>query len=203
MTKKPSALHVPLNIVGNRLTVRLGKVPGAGGIHVDNTETEWLAPFLEEFELSNAENPLSGSLHITYEGGLFRVTGEVEFEPMLECVRSLTHFRKPITATVNGVFLNQKSTKIESHSSHLVEKELNEFDMEVYYHDGLALDLNEIILDSLRLALPDFPLCQEDCKGICFECGCVLNGRTQCGWDGRGEIERRNTSCPSFSQLCH
>jgi uncharacterized protein len=37
------------------------------------------------------------------------------------------------------------------------------------------LDLEELIGDSLLLEIPINPICKEDCKGLCIECGQNLN----------------------------
>jgi uncharacterized protein len=37
------------------------------------------------------------------------------------------------------------------------------------------LDLGEIIREALILAVPEFPLCREDCRGLCPRCGADLN----------------------------
>jgi uncharacterized protein len=37
------------------------------------------------------------------------------------------------------------------------------------------VNLREMVLDSLFSALPVLPLCREDCRGICSQCGADLN----------------------------
>ncbi|HET7038871.1 MAG TPA: DUF177 domain-containing protein [Gemmatimonadales bacterium] len=37
------------------------------------------------------------------------------------------------------------------------------------------LDLTEAVREELILAAPEFPLCREDCKGLCPRCGADLN----------------------------
>ena len=41
--------------------------------------------------------------------------------------------------------------------------------------DHHQIDLREAIRQNLVLALPIQPLCREDCKGLCPECGRDLN----------------------------
>ena len=53
------------------------------------------------------------------------------------------------------------------------------------------LDLTESVREGIILALPSYPICKEDCKGICFHCGQDLNvsacrcakGETNSPWD--------------------
>jgi DUF177 domain-containing protein len=45
-----------------------------------------------------------------------------------------------------------------------------------YSLDGDLLDLEPVLRDALVLALPLAPRCQEDCPGLCAECGVRLAG---------------------------
>jgi uncharacterized protein len=51
---------------------------------------------------------------------------------------------------------------------------------EVY--SGKVIDLDPILREQLLLALPGYPVCKEDCKGLCPVCGANLNDR-ECGCD--------------------
>jgi len=56
-----------------------------------------------------------------------------------------------------------------------------EGDLEFYDED---IDLRGVTHDAFVLALPIAPLCREDCRGLCPECGANLNRET-CGCEGR------------------
>jgi uncharacterized protein len=47
---------------------------------------------------------------------------------------------------------------------------------------GKEIDLDPIVREQILLALPGYPLCREDCKGLCPACGQNLNER-DCGCD--------------------
>ncbi|WP_460859873.1 YceD family protein [Nocardiopsis coralliicola] len=56
---------------------------------------------------------------------------------------------------------------------------------EDYYLEGDLLDLEQVVRDATVLALPLSPLCQDDCPGLCAECGVKL---AEAGADhGHGE----------------
>jgi uncharacterized protein len=43
------------------------------------------------------------------------------------------------------------------------------------------IDLGEAVREALILAIPEFPLCREDCRGLCARCGADLNqGECRC-----------------------
>lgn len=51
-------------------------------------------------------------------------------------------------------------------------------DPDVSEHDGLRIVLDDLAIEYTILALPDVPLCSEDCKGLCPVCGTNRNVET-------------------------
>ncbi|HTN53991.1 MAG TPA: DUF177 domain-containing protein [Anaeromyxobacter sp.] len=47
---------------------------------------------------------------------------------------------------------------------------------------GKVIELDPILREQLLLALPAYPVCKDDCKGLCPICGANLNDR-ECGCD--------------------
>jgi uncharacterized protein len=45
--------------------------------------------------------------------------------------------------------------------------------------DAEELDLRPILRERVILAVPDYPVCREDCRGLCPSCGANLN-ETDC-----------------------
>ena len=58
--------------------------------------------------------------------------------------------------------------------------DLNADDLEFSVYDGEEVDLTPLILEQTLLALPTRPLCREECRGLCPQCGANLNDN-QCG----------------------
>lgn len=48
------------------------------------------------------------------------------------------------------------------------------------HYAGHEIDLDPVVREQILLALPGYPLCREDCKGLCPVCGVNLNEQT-CG----------------------
>jgi len=55
------------------------------------------------------------------------------------------------------------------------EVEINEDDLDVYTYEDDEIDLEPLLREQLILAIPYAPLCKEDCKGLCSQCGADLN----------------------------
>jgi uncharacterized protein len=56
--------------------------------------------------------------------------------------------------------------------------EVVEGDIDVFPFDGEKLDLEPLFREQFVLAIPFAPLCREDCKGLCPQCGTDLNSGT-------------------------
>ena len=96
----------------------------------------------------------------------------------------------PFAATcdikVNGVCarcLAPVSETVSVEISRVVATELtaeDEADEYLIAEDG-QIEIGETVADELVLSLPSRLLCREDCKGLCFRCGCNLNeGKCDC-----------------------
>jgi len=51
-------------------------------------------------------------------------------------------------------------------------------DLDVFPFDGETVDLEPLLREQFVLAVPFAPLCREDCKGLCPQCGIDLNTGT-------------------------
>ncbi len=51
-------------------------------------------------------------------------------------------------------------------------------DLDVFPFDGESVDLEPLLREQFVLAVPFAPLCREDCKGLCPQCGIDLNTGT-------------------------
>ena len=64
------------------------------------------------------------------------------------------------------------------------ELELTALELDDFFYEGDAIDLEEILREQVLLALPMYPRCSTECKGLCSVCGANLNQRN-CGCDRR------------------
>lgn len=53
--------------------------------------------------------------------------------------------------------------------------ELAENDLDVFPFDGETVDLEPLVREQFVLAVPFAPLCKEDCRGLCPQCGVDRN----------------------------
>jgi uncharacterized protein len=94
------------------------------------------------------------------------VTGEAHAALEGECVRCLEPISDEVDVDFQELYLYDDTRDAAS-----VEQE---GDDEVSMLDGDLLDLEPVLRDAVVLALPFQPLCQDDCPGLCTECGARL-----------------------------
>lgn len=102
----------------------------------------------------------------------FRLVGTVAAELELPCSRCLEPFRLPIAASFDVRYLPASAASAD------VEREVGREDLETSYYRNDEIDLSELLREQFYLALPMKPLCGEDCRGLCAQCGTNLNADT-------------------------
>jgi uncharacterized protein len=123
--------------------------------------------------------PVELDLAIHKDKEAFRLEGTVRTELELPCSRCLEPFRLPVDVGVDLRYLPASAMSAEG------EREVAEEDLETSYYRDDQIDLNELMREQFYLALPMKPLCREDCRGLCPQCGTNLNlGACECdtGW---------------------
>lgn len=94
-----------------------------------------------------------------------RLTATVE----IDCDRCL----KPVALTIQPKFTVEYITA-EAYMA-LEVSELDNADLALSVFDGEALNIDDIVLEQLLLAIPSQAICREQCKGLCSICGADRN----------------------------
>ncbi|HTY61034.1 MAG TPA: DUF177 domain-containing protein [Acidobacteriota bacterium] len=114
--------------------------------------------------------PVAVDFVLTHEERDLRVDGRVETNIRFRCSRCTKEFSKPFSANFDLTYLPQPKWSNED-----AEIELKYDDMQIAYYDGVALDVNLMVLEQIELAMPMNFVCREDCRGLCYKCGADLN----------------------------
>ena len=88
---------------------------------------------------------------------------DVDFTILDNCARCLDEVEVPIEYSIEGFLVKEGFD----------EDEFEEDDAFIY--DGQELNLTDIIEQTLDFNIPARILCNEDCQGLCHECGANLN----------------------------
>ncbi len=119
--------------------------------------------------------PVELDFDIHKDKAKFRLDGTLRTELELPCSRCLEPFRLPVEAPFDLTYLPASEMSTEH------ERELQDEDVETSYYRDDQIDLNELMREQFYLTLPMKPLCREDCKGLCPQCGTNLNtGTCEC-----------------------
>ena len=113
--------------------------------------------------------PVTLDFDIHKDKDRFRLEGTVRTELELSCSRCLEPFRLPVDAAFDLRYLPASAMSTEE------ERAVEEEDLETSYYRDEQIDLNELIREQFYLALPMKPLCQDECRGLCPQCGTNLN----------------------------
>jgi uncharacterized protein len=111
--------------------------------------------------------PLEVRLEAQQAGNDVLVRGTLEGEAELACRRCLEAVTVPLSEEVALLFREGVS-----------EADAEAAEMYPLPEKGLELDLTNAIREHLVLAVPEFVICQEECKGLCPSCGTNLNENT-------------------------
>lgn len=136
--------------------------------HIQRTfEPTTFDPQDEEYRVAA---PVDLSMEVQKVGGdMFRATGHATTRLEMACSRCLEPFEIPVDATFDLRYVPLAQNTGEG------EREVADEDLATaYYREGL-LDITDMLREQFQLALPMKPLCTEECRGLCPECGANLN----------------------------
>ena len=124
-------------------------------------------------EDARLDEPVTTDFILSHKDRDLHVDGTVKAAVRFRCSRCTKEFSKPLDASFDLSYLPQPKWTNED-----AEIELRYEDMEVAYYDGIALDVDLMVLEQIELAIPMKFVCREDCRGLCYKCGTDLNDGT-------------------------
>ncbi len=124
-----------------------------------------------ESEQAELAGPLSLKINLHHSGrGLLRASGSYKVLLTVYCSRCLKSSRSQINGEIKGVFVPAGYGKE-------IEYDAGEYRVE---YEEETISLWSLVSQDLLVKIPMQPLCREDCKGLCPECGQNLNEK-DCG----------------------
>lgn len=117
--------------------------------------------------------PIAIQLRIAPAGDSIQVAGSIETQGEMPCSRCL----KPALVVIKSSFeLAYARDYAEAHQTSDEEGyEIAAEDLGLIPFSGEEIDFREAVQDQVVLALPYHPLCREQCRGLCSQCGADLN----------------------------
>jgi uncharacterized protein len=139
---------------------------------LDRIERTADASTFEAEEAYRLAAPVRMSIDVHKDDTKLRLKGFVATTLELTCSRCLEGYPVPVDATFDLMYL--------PHSEAPGDEDIEVTDGDAntaFYRDGV-IDLGELVREQIYLTLPMKPLCREDCRGLCPECGTNLNAGT-------------------------
>ncbi len=125
-----------------------------------------------EGESFRVASPVSLAFDIFKDKGQFRLIGTVKTTLELPCSRCLEPFVWPVDASFDLRYHPQTRNTGEG------EREIEDDDLTTSFYENDTIDLAQLMREQFYLALPMKPLCRDDCKGLCPNCGANWNHTT-------------------------
>ena len=119
-----------------------------------------------------AARDLHGKVKVTRISDGVLVQGDVAAKVELECSRCLESFTLPVEGSLEEEF--QPTIDVES-GMPVRRADYEKNDAAFQVDANHQMDLAEPVRQALLVSLPMKPLCREDCKGICPQCGAYWN----------------------------
>jgi uncharacterized protein len=141
----------------------------------------------------------SGRLELRMVDEIVIISGKLKSDIELLCSRCGCEFLLPFTSNLSAMYCRDPimaghaylkkdgsgpvdrvkgSARHEHNADYDVDDAKN---LDITYVEQDYLELSEMVTEQIRLEVPFQPLCKEDCKGRCTNCGADLNlGRCAC-----------------------
>lgn len=117
--------------------------------------------------------PVAWSVDATNTGDAILIQGTATGEAATQCARCLEDVAYDLEGDIEGYFLIGGEGEPEAPE----DMEGDEFDI---LPDNRRIDLVPLIVAALLLEVPLLPLCSDECRGLCPQCGANLN-EGECG----------------------
>ncbi len=111
------------------------------------------------------------SLVASLVGEFVEVSGTLTCSLELPCSRCLQPVAQHLELPIVLSFTRQPAADL----SMAAEYELSEDEVGLIIFEGESIDLRSPLEQELLMALPQHPLCRDDCAGLCPVCGADLN----------------------------
>jgi uncharacterized protein len=113
--------------------------------------------------------PVDLAFDISRDKDRFVLEGRVKSTLELQCSRCLEPFDRPVDLPFDLRYLPRSINAGEG------EREIEEDDLTTAFYENDTIDLGQLMREQFYLSLPMKPLCSDDCRGLCPQCGTNLN----------------------------
>jgi len=152
--------------------LNVNDIDDVGKVLVYSEPTDTLSALLVHGNVCDFEFQKPAEVRLGYHrsGQELFFHGRVSGQAIGHCARCLERYTFDIAADFSFVLVPRSPMP--------VEVGLNEEDLELSFYEGEEVDVSPLVLEQIVLALPTRPLCRDDCRGLCPQCGINRNNET-------------------------
>ncbi|MGB8508548.1 MAG: DUF177 domain-containing protein [Pyrinomonadaceae bacterium] len=99
-----------------------------------------------------------------------RLRGTIKAGVEVACDRCLTTINRPVEIEFDTTFVHASAANSLGENV-----ELQPDDLLLDFYEGETLNVDDLVREQILLALPMHSLCNDECKGLCPDCGANLN----------------------------
>lgn len=164
------------------MRIRFDEIPDTG-LTLELLEKPGAFPELAELADSGEcvfIHPLTVDLKLAKAGRFVEMRGRIRTRAELSCTRCLKPFQTELATKFRLNYTHREPPRENRPPSG--EIELTAEDVGLVFFDDDVIDTRQTIFEETLAAIPIRPLCRENCKGLCQNCGEDLNeDGCQCG----------------------
>lgn len=123
----------------------------------------------KEIEGMTLTAPVRGTMVISSTGRVLILEGAVDTEVEQVCFRCGITYHQPIHGEFQEDFVVHPA--LAHHEGPRIEEEEEAPESRLFFEGTLDLNLDELLRQSILVALPLKPLCSDECQGLCPHCG--------------------------------
>ncbi len=151
------------------LKVKLNEIPQGGlELHYSTSSHELDCAL---FDLLGETPIYKVDLLLSHLDSVTQLKGSISATVTHSCSRCAEDFQSPLNKKFTTVY-SKSEEGIKTLSDGLDDLQ-GSFDIE--FITGNELDVGEVVHEQIAIDIPFQPLCSEDCKGLCPQCGANLN----------------------------
>ncbi|MGB5218168.1 MAG: DUF177 domain-containing protein [Smithella sp.] len=155
--------------MANSLKINVFLIPEEGQHFVFSEGDAWFKSCFQEGDLPDFSlDKADVDCLITKSSGTVFIKGAFSALIDISCSRCLEDAK----LTIGSDFAY---TLVPAKTETTGEMELKPEELEIGYYNGDFIDLTPIICEQIILQIPIKALCQEECRGLCQQCGSNLN----------------------------
>ena len=119
---------------------------------------------------------LEGEAQLRRSGKDVFVMGQLTTRMRYGCVRCLETFERPLRAEFNL----DLSPSVETESVAGGEVELSAAELEMEPVKSQSFELSTMVVEQAILAMSTYPVCRDECQGLCSQCGTAKKAGCDC-----------------------